>query len=83
MRWERRVTSDDAQSVWNAVVVAEGEDEARRLIDELRALPEVSGVGGAADILDAGPDLREKLGLARTLPSVDRCAAFEGGGRRR
>lgn len=71
VRWERRVTADDAQSVWNAVVVADGVEEARRLIENLRALPEVSGVGGAADILDGGPDLQQKLELARTLPSAE------------
>jgi len=74
VQWERRISSDDAQSVWNAVVIAEGEADAQRIIDRFRSVPEVAGVGGAAELLDGGPDLARKLALARTLPSVSSTA---------
>jgi len=70
VRWERRISEDDAQSVWSAIVIAEGEREAQRIIEAFRDVPEISGVGGAAEIIDGGADLAKKLAIVRTLPDV-------------
>lgn len=69
VRWERRLSADDERSAWHAVVVARSSPEAERLTRELRALPEVSDVGGAGILFPA--DVEEKQAALRALPAPE------------
>jgi len=66
VRWENALEEADERSVWHAVVVAETEGEARRLAENLRALPEVASVGGAAALFPS--DVAQKRALLESLP---------------
>lgn len=68
VRWQKRLEAEDSRSVWHAVVLAKDESEARTLTSELRALPEVAGVGGAGILYPAEDDLKTATELLRSLP---------------
>jgi len=57
VEWEKRIVEDDARSVWSALVKTSAED-APRLVDRLRALPEVHDVGAMGLLLP--PDRAER-----------------------
>jgi hopanoid biosynthesis associated RND transporter like protein HpnN len=48
--WEKRIVEDDERSLWAAVVLTSGE-RAPELVDRLRALEQVSDVGGMGELL--------------------------------
>lgn len=68
--WERRLSAADGRTPWHAVVVASDRAEAERLTVALRALPEVSSVGGAAVLFPGGGALERRAALLRSLPEV-------------
>lgn len=67
--WENRLESDDARSVWHAVVLAKDEAEARALTAKLAALPQVSEVSGVGMLYTSEADNTLKHELLATLPS--------------
>ena len=55
--WERRIVEEDAESVWNAVVLARP-DDASALVKRLQQAPGVSAVGGMGKLFP--PDARQR-----------------------
>jgi predicted RND superfamily exporter protein len=76
VHWQQRIARDDAQSIWGAIVLTTP-NEAADLTMRLRALPEVSDVGGMGILYPADLDERVQLVAATreapvAAPQADR-----------
>lgn len=68
VEWERRLVEDDARSVWAGLIETNAR-EAPALVERLRALPEVGGVGGMGLLItDDREERLERIAAVREMP---------------
>ncbi len=60
VEWEGRIVDEDAQGVWNAVVLCTPE-QAPRLVQSLQHAPGVSGVGGMGKLFPPDDETRQQM----------------------